>query len=221
MYQYIISRNGYSRWDRGFFINLTLYQAPPILDNTGIYIADLDIQFRMPISSNIFQFTVVRTGFELCDWRYAKNIYRVDSSLYTLLGNKVDSVGNTSLNVVDGKAFSSTLNDNQKANGVGYISLNAGFDFTVWNKPHYWHFATLGFKEFFIRLYNQSIDLFSLQPTFENFFVDIVSEFVIDLTVGYGNLSAQFCVGAALGYQGGKHIPSYGVNFNVAFGIGN
>ena len=220
-YRYIIPRAGSSRWNRGFYISTQLYQAPKILDNTELYIADLDVQFRMPVSHKIFQFTALQTGFELCDWRKAKNVYRVDSTLYKLLGNRIDAVGNTSINIVDGKAFGSAFNDNQSAKGFGYVSLNAGFDFTVWDKSHYWHFATLGFKEFFIRVYNQYIYLFDLQPRWENFFVDIVGEFVLELTVGYGNLSAQFCIGTALGYQGGKNIPSYGVNFNVAFGIGN
>ena len=60
-----------------------------------------------------------------------------------------------------------------------------------------------------------------MQPAIDNLFVDVVSEFVLELTAGYGNLSAQFAFGAALGYQGGSSIPSWGVNFNIAFGIGN
>ena len=221
MYQFIIPTNGANRWNRGFYINMMMYQAPKIADNSELYIADFDIQFRMPVSHSIFQFTALQSGFELCDWHKAKNVYRVDSSLYKLLGNRIDAVGNTSLNIVDGKAFGSTFNNNQTASGFGYISLNAGFDFTVWDKPHYWHFATLGFKEFFIRVYNQYIYLLAMQPAIDNLFVDVVSEFVLELTAGYGNLSAQFAFGAALGYQGGSNIPSWGVNFNIAFGIGN
>lgn len=209
-FSYIKPRNKSSRWDRGIALNLNLLQYPLLLDNYLIHILRGSVIGRIPCGS-AFYFINVESGFEF----FLQNVFRIDSDLYRFSENILSSSsGNSSnsLSIIDTKAFPSLIT--ASSYGSFFLSADTGFDITIYKKSKYWHFATLGFKEFYIKPYFEFVYLYNSYPYNEKvkgILFDGVIELAIDLFAAYGNISTTIVLGGALGYRVGDNLPAWSV----------
>ncbi len=209
-FSYIKPRNKASRWDRGVAVNLNLLLYPPLLDNYLIHIVRGSVIGRVPCGS-AFYFMNLESGFEF----FFQNVFSVDSDLYrfseSILGSSSGNSSN-SLSVIDTKAFPSLIT--ASSYGSFFISADTGFDITVYKKSKYWHFATLGFKEFYIKPYFEFVYLYNsyfYNEKIKGILFDGVIELALDLFAAYGNISTTIILGGALGYRVGDSLPAWSV----------
>lgn len=207
---YIKPRNKASRWDRGIELNLNLLQYPPLLDNYLIQIVRGSITGRIPCG-RAFYFLNMESGFEF----FFQNVFSVDTDLYRFSeGILESSTGNSSnsLSIIDTKAFPSLIT--ASSYGSFFISADTGFDISIYKKSKYWHFATLGFKEFYIKPYFEFVYIYN--NYYENEIIkgilfDGVVELALDLFAAYGNISTTIVLGGALGYRVGDIMPAWSI----------
>jgi len=120
--------------------------------------------------------------------------------------------------VINSKAFNATFNAPNV--GFGYIASDIGFDITIYKRSHYIHFATLGFKELFIQVYNEYIYLFNfVRKPYENILFDISFDLTLDLFAAYGKIIFRTILGGAIGYRIGDMTPSWGVSLSFSIGL--
>lgn len=208
-YYYIKSRRKASRWDRGILINLNAKQTPHnILDNQPSYILRGLIKGRVPFFNMVF-FMNIEGGVEAL----FQNVFSANTELYQfsegVIGNSSSTLGT---NIIDTKAFSSSIVTS--SNGSAFIAADIGFDITIYKRSHYWHFATLGFREFYIKNYFEFVYLYNEKNTLtpqKGILFDTALELCVDLFVAYGNINVGFVLGGAIGYRIGDMLPAWGV----------
>ena len=49
----------------------------------------------------------------------------------------------------------------QSSYGSAFVSADVGLDITIYKKSSYWHFATLGFREVYLRTYGEFVYLYN------------------------------------------------------------
>ena len=208
-YSFIKPRNKASRWDRGVSAVLYAVGYPPLLDNPFVTFAAVDIEGRVPFGS-AFYFADIKGGFEFA----LQNVFRVDADIYrfseSITGSSSSSISN-SINVIDTKAFPSALLITSF--GSAFVNVDTGFDITIVKKSRYWHFATLGFKEFYIRPYIEFVYLYNRLNTnpLRGIMYDGVVELALDLFAAYGNITATVVLGGAVGHRWGDSLPAWSV----------
>ncbi len=211
-FSYIKSRNKSTRWDRGIVLNLTFLQYPPLLpfDNYIVNLIRGAIIGRIPLGS-AFCFFNIEAGIETLN----QNVFKVNSDLYrfseNILGSSTSNSSN-SLSIVDTKAFPSLITSSSY--GSFFVSVDTGFDITVVKKSQYWHFATLGFKEFYISPYVEFVYIYNrflFNERTRGILFDGVLELAVDLFAAYGNITVTIVNGGALGYRIGDSLPAWSV----------
>ena len=211
-FSYIIPRNKATRWDRGVLLKLTLLQYPPLypFDNYLINLIRGKISGRVPCG-NAFYFIDIESGYEF----FFQNVYQVNSDIYRFSESFIgSSTGNSSnsISIVDTKAFPSIIIPSSY--GSFFIAMDTGFDITIYKKSKYWHFATLGFKEFYIKPYMEFVYIYNrylYNGNLRGILFDGVLELAIDLFAAYGNITVTMVNGGALGYRIGDRLPAWSV----------
>lgn len=212
-YQYIVSRIKTSRWDKGVSFSFNAYQSPNILNNIPMYLIRTDFNFRVPFH-NVFHFTKIEGGLEV----ERKKVFFTDAPLFSITDSIIEGQGSLGLTTIDTKSFSTQLKNNSV--GFAFVSMDNGFDITVYKKTHYFYFATMGFKEFFIRIFNEALYLFNFEKKwYSNVLFDIVLELTLDLFLAYGKILVRSVLGGSIGYRVGDKIPSWGVYFFLNFAL--
>lgn len=213
-YYYRDSRIKSSRWDRGFSTSLFFYQSiEGLLDNEPAYVFKADFKARIPFK-NVFLFINNESGIEF----NCRNVFRTDASLFAVSDSIIDSSPASGIGSIHSKAFNATLN--APNSGFGYFASDIGFDITIYKRSHYIHFATLGFKELFIQVYNEYIYLFNfVRKPYENILFDISFDLTLDLFAAYGKIMFRTILGGAIGYRIGDLIPSWGVSLSFSIGL--
>lgn|GEM_PF-1237990 len=199
------SRLKATRWDRGFYIGLNAYQYPHyILDNIPLYIFRGELGGRAPFL-NAFFFVDIEGGMEL----FFRNVFSAYSELFRLNESLVFGSSSGSLYKIDIKAFPTGLAD--ISSGSAFISADIGFDITFIKKTVYWYFATMGFKEFYMKTYGEFVFLYNelnLDEQYRGILFDLVVELGLDLFIAYGNITTGFVFGQAYGYRVGDDFPA-------------
>jgi hypothetical protein len=216
-YYFSVSRIKASRWDRGISLNFAAYQSPGnLLDNSPLYLIRGSVEGRVPFY-NTFAFIQIEGGKELL----SQNAFSANTSILNYSENLLGTGNSTSINNIDTKAFPVAFA--RSSTGSAFISTDSGFDISLYKRSHYWHFATLGFKEVYIRAYNEFVYLynFDLSPEFyKGILFDGVFELGVDLFVAYGNMTVGLLVGGAIGYRVGDDVPAWGIFVSVNFSLG-
>lgn len=213
-YYYRDSRIKSSRWDRGISTSLFFYQSiEGLLDNEPAYVIKGDFKARIPFK-NVFLFINNESGIEL----NCRNVFRTDASLFAVSDSIIDSSPASGIGSIHSKAFNATFN--APNTGFWYLASDIGFDITIYKRSHYIHFATLGFKELFIQVYNEYIYLFNfIRKPYENILFDISFDLTLDLFAAYGKIMFRTILGGAIGYRVGDLIPSWGVSLSFSVGL--
>lgn len=204
-YYYINSSARSSRWDSGFLFSLNFLLSPDkILDNFVSYLLNFYLLFRIPIKNSFFYFDF-HSGIDFLK----NNTFNVDSNIVNIMG--IDSSINSLY--IDTKAFSSILNTfNQDIRGFLFISIDTGFDITIYKRTHYLHFLTLCFNELYFKIYNEFVYILNNEKM-NNFLFDFVFQLNLDVSLIYGYLPISFIIGASIGYLIGDYKPSWGIFF--------
>ena len=208
-----------SRWDRGVYLSLAAVQYPEyILDNSPGYLLRGLIKGRVPFC-NAFFFVNVEGGIDFL----LQNVFITDSEMFRLseglTGGSVGS-GSGGISTIDTKAFSSILTE--VSSGSAFVSTDIGFDITIYKKSIYWHFATLGFKEFYLKTYGEFVYLYNaenIDNQSKGILFDGVLELGLDLFAAYGNIEVGIVLGGAIGYRVGDITPAWGVFAYLSAGL--
>jgi hypothetical protein len=130
-----------------------------------------------------------------------------------------------SINQVDTKAFPLEINFTNLqfiASGSAFISADLGFDITFYKKKVYWHFATMGFKELYMRVFTEFAYLYNSiyeDKQYYGIVFDVANELCLDLFVAYGNIGVELIFGHAIGYRVGNIVPDFGLYFDLNIGL--
>ena len=199
-YYYNISRPNASRWDRGFRFDISARQSiKGIADNENSYVLRGSLEGRIPFK-NVFLFMYFDGGIDFLQ----QNTFTLSSTVFSLQNGLIGSGGNGAS--IDMKAF--PIQITHSSTSFTFFYNKAGFDITVYKRSHYWHFATLGFKEFFIKAYTEFAAVFNKKNViYSDIFFDVALELTVDLFLAYGNGVVEFTLGGALGHSGGQSIP--------------
>jgi len=196
-----------SRWDKGVLSNIDFYFSPDILNNKEYYILNFSFIFRMPLKRSFFYLNL-DSGINLLQ----EDTFFVDSNIINLEG-----LLDNSSSFIDTKAFSYAINK-LDISGFFYVSMDIGFDITIYKKSHYWHFLTMGFKELYFKIYNEFVYILPNNLK-HNILFDTVFQLNLDLFLIYGNLPLNLAIGGSIGYLVGDVKPSWGIFFYLSTGI--
>ncbi len=236
-YQYIVSTNNYTRWNRGIYIENYFYTQPPILDNILdnyiYYIFKNRLEVRAPIKNSFIFFNLTQgIGLKEINKKLeSANVFKIyyDSINFS---ESIINGGSSNITQIPMRAFPGLLTnqsggafDSSSFYGSAYIKLDAGFDITVYKGGIYFYFVTMGLKEFYIRPYFEVAYLYENSNTTEashlrNIFMDAALEFCLDMFVSYGNIDFSIMQGFALGYRPGMYFPAFNVYLGVNIGLG-
>ena len=187
-------------------------QYPPLhpFDNYLINLIRGEVIGRIPCGK-AFYFFNLESGVEL----FLQNVYKVDSDIYSFSENFLGSssgASSDSISIIDTKAFPSVIT--YSSYGSFFISIDTGFDISVYKKSKYWHFATLGFKEFYIKPYIEFVYIYNrslYNANLRGILFDGVLELAVDLFAAYGNITVTMINGGALGYRIGDRLPAWSI----------
>jgi hypothetical protein len=209
-----------SRWDRGFYIDILAYQKPHgILDNSPLYILKGEIEGRIP-AGNAFYYINIHGGTEFLN----QNIFTCYTESFRFSESFVNGTGYNYISKIDMKAFSLNYiyDYNELRSGSNFIGVDTGFDISFIKKSLYWHFASMGFKELYLRVYGELIYIYnSLYSVFQEYGIlfDIANELTVNLFVDYGEINFSMTLGTSVGYAVGNTKPNYNIYFYFNAGL--
>ena len=114
---------------------------------------------------------------------------------------------------IESKTFSQFFRQTEDK-GFLFTTFNTGFDITLLNYTKYFHFATVGFRELYLK---PNAEFIYLLNNTNNFYVGTSLELTVDFFAAYGHLGFNLTSGGAIGYKIGENRLSYNVYayFNI------
>jgi hypothetical protein len=141
------------------------------------------------------------------------NVFSVQNSIF---GNG----GKENISTVDIKILPYEMG--WLASGNAFAELELGTDVTLYRHSRYWRFATLGFKEIYLNIFNELLLMRVQLPGMTDgltFLADAVFELNLDLFLAYGNILMSTKLGGAIGYIRGLDRPAWSVFGSISFSL--
>ena len=204
-FENVRSINGSNRWNQGISVQIIAFQYPPILDNNTLYGFRSDIRFKLPIGKGAF-FSEFSGGVEL----QGTGVFSAGNDIISILGAGIGGAGKNSLFRNNMKGFVQEITNISYGSAFG--GVDAGIEIVVYDKTKYLYFASLVFKEFYIKTFTEFVYIYnkSINPLY-GLMVDQALELTLDFFVDYGNIEAGATLGGSVGYRVGDKQPAWSV----------